>query len=255
MGGQDSGGSGLGGQDVTPAQASPDTDAARALGRIPLFGDLSEATLARLGAAGRRRSWTAGATLFQRGDTGDHMLAILSGRVRLSLGTAGGKELVLRHLEAPEVLGELAVLDGQPRSADAVALEPVTALVIGRDQFTAIANAQPDLGLALARHLCAMLRNTNFQMESIALYDLQMRVIRFFLFSLHQVYGEQLPDQGVLRMSFNQSDLSSVLGASRPKINQALQALIAEGAIRRDGERITCTVKRLRGLLEEGEAF
>ena len=233
------------------AEAGP----ADMLGRMPLFAGLSGETLAALGAAGRRRTWAAGSTIFQRGDEGDHMLAILAGRIRLSLGTAQGKELVLRHLDAPDVLGELAVIDGQPRSADAVALEATTALVLGRDQFLAVANARPDLGLALARHLCAMLRNTNFQMESIALYDLQMRVIRFFLFSLRQVYGDRLPEEGVLQMSFNQSDLSAVLGASRPKINQALQTLIAAEAIRRDGERITCVTRRLRAMAEDDDGL
>ncbi len=82
-------------------------------------------------------------------------------------------------------------------------------------------------------------------MESIALYDLSMRLVRFVLISLRQVQGERLPDQAELKMDLSQSDLSAVLGASRPKVNQALQALIAEGALRRDGRRLICSVPRL----------
>lgn len=235
---------------MTGANRVSETATPEALGRFGLFAVLAPATLAALAAAGHCRSWPTEAVIFQRGDDGDHLLAILTGRLRLSLGTAQGRELMLRHLGPGDVVGELALLDGQPRSADAVAIAPTTAIVLRRDRFLAIAGAHPDLGLALARHLCAMLRNTNFQMESIALYDLQMRVIRFLLFSLHQVHGARLPDEAVLRMNLSQSDLSAVLGASRPKINQTLQALIATGAIRRDGDRITCMVRQLRQLAD-----
>ncbi len=229
-------------------------DIAEQLAACPIFAALEPATLAALAATGQRRTWTAGKVVFQRGDAGDHMLAIISGRLRLSLGSSQGKELVLRHLEAGDVVGELAVIDGQPRSADAAALEDTTAIVLRRNRFLEVAAAHPDLGMAVARYLCSMLRNTNFQMESIALYDLQMRLIRFFLFSLRQAHGDKLPDRVVLHMSFNQTDLSAVLGASRPKINQALQALIAEGAIQREGDRFVCQVRRLREMGEMDEA-
>lgn len=233
--------------------ASTIPDMAEQLAVCAIFASVQPATLAALAGTAQRRTWASGKVIFQRGDAGDHMLAITAGRVRLSLGTAQGKELMLRHLEAGDILGELAVLDGQPRSADAVALDDTTAIVLRRTRFLEVAATHPDLGMSVARYLCSMLRNTNFQMESIALYDLQMRLIRFFLFSLRQAHGDKLPDRVVLHMSFNQTDLSAVLGASRPKINQALQALIAEGAIQRDGERFVCQVRRLREMAEMDE--
>lgn len=215
-----------------------------------LFSALSAATLSALAASGRRHRWAAGALVFQRGDDGNHMLAILEGRVRLSLTTAQGRELMLRQIGAWEVLGELAVLDGEPRSADAVAEEPTSAIVLPRRRFLEIAEERPDLGLALARYLSAIVRSTNLQMESIALYDLRMRLIRYFLFSLRQAHGDRFPAEPVPVVSLNQSDLSAVLGASRPKVNQALQGLIAEGALNRDGARLTCNLRRLLELDE-----
>lgn len=226
---------------------------AESLGHFDLFGSLSSATLAALASAAHRRTWGAGQLIFQRGDTGDHMLAITAGRVRLSLATAQGRELMLRQLGPGEVLGELAIIDGEPRSADAVAVEPTSAIVLLRRPVLEVAEMRPDLGLALARHLCAMVRSTNLQMESIALYDLRMRLIRFLLFSLAQVYGPHPPDEAALATRLNQSDLSAVLGASRPKVNQALQSLIAEGALRREGGGLTCVVPRLRILAEQNE--
>lgn len=229
-------------------------EAADLLSRFAIFAGLEPRSLQALAATGHRQSWATGAMIFQRGDEGDYMMAVLSGRIRISLGTASGKELVLRHLEAGDVLGELALIDGQPRSADAVAVAPTTAIVLRRDRFQQVAMTDPALGMSLARYLGSLLRSTNFQMESIALYDLQMRVVRFLLYVIGRTYGENPPREAELRLTFNQAELSSLLGASRPKINQVLQALTSSGAIRRDGDRINCLVNQLQKLADSAEA-
>jgi len=92
---------------------------------FPLFEALDDAALRDLGPIARPAGWKAGETIFQRGDTGDWLLAIDDGRVRLSLLTQGGKELTLRHAGPGDTLGEMAVFDHEPRSADAVAVGPV----------------------------------------------------------------------------------------------------------------------------------
>lgn len=225
-------------------------DLSDTLARFEVFSELSPGTLSALAASGRRHSWPAGGLIFQRGDEGDHMLAITEGRVRISLATAQGRELMLRQLGPWEVMGELAIIDGETRSADATAVEPTSAIILPRARFLEIAQVRPDLGLAVARHLSRLVRSTNQQMESIALYDLRMRLVRFFLFSLRQVYGDNAPAEAVLHLNLSQSDLSAALGASRPKLNQALQSLISDGAVRRDGTDVTCVVLRLRELAD-----
>jgi CRP/FNR family transcriptional regulator, cyclic AMP receptor protein len=219
------------------------------LGGFKIFAALDAESLSALAAAGGRKTWGSGSTLFQRGDEGDFLLAIVAGRVRLSLGTPAGRELVLRHVGPGEIIGELALIDGEPRSADAIAVESVTALVVPRARFLAAAEAHPALAMAVARYLASLLRNTNYQMESIALYDLRLRLIRFILFTVAQVHGDLPGPSPILRLGLNQSDLSSVLGASRPKVNMALQALIAEGALTRQGEGLVCNLSLLQGLL------
>jgi CRP/FNR family transcriptional regulator, cyclic AMP receptor protein len=221
-----------------------------ALADFGLFATLGPDTLDRLGRVARRGSWAAGSYLFHRDDDGDHMIALTAGRVRLSLGSAQGRELVLRHATAGDIIGELALLDGEPRSADARVLEDAVGIVLPRNGFQSVAEERPELGLALARHLSGLLRNTNYQMESIAIYDLQMRVVRFFLLSLRQVYGEDLPATAKLQTGLNQSDLSAILGASRPKVNRALQDLITEGALRRDGADWICVIPKLAEIAE-----
>lgn len=222
-----------------------------ALSDFPIFAAMKPEGIAALSAAVSRRSWPAGATIFQRGDAGDHLLAIRRGRVRLSLSSPQGREVVLRAVGPGEVLGEMALIDGLARSADAHALQDTDCLLLSRTGFHAAVQRHPDVALTLAQYLCSLLRSTNYQLESIAIYDLQARLARFFLFLLEQKHGPDIPAFPELWHGLNQSDLSAILGASRPKVNQALQALTTLGAIRRDGAALVCDVPLLRHLAQE----
>jgi CRP-like cAMP-binding protein len=229
-------------------------DILKSLGRAAVFSGVDEPTLAALAASATRRAWDGGTVLFQRGDAGDFLLALTSGRVRLSVSSPSGKELVLRHMGPGEVLGEFSLIDGQPRSADATVVEPSAGILLHRDKFLQVAASFPQLGMALARHLCQQLRSTNYQMESIALYDLKSRVARFLLFALREQHGAEVPDRAILRMVLNQSELASVLGASRPKINQVLQSMLTDAVLVRDGATLICDVPKLEAAAEVPDA-
>lgn len=222
----------------------------RTLGSISFFSDLDAESLGQIAAVSRSGVWPEGTFLFHRDDEGDHMVALTAGRVRLSIGTPHGRELVICHLSPGDVVGELAVIDGRPRSADAFAIERSAGIVIDRSDFLRIARERADVPLAVARHLSELLRNTNYQMESIALYDLRLRVIRFFLFSIRQTHGDILPERALIPSGLNQAELSAVLGASRPKVNRVLQDLVAEGALTREGTQTYCNAQHLRRLAE-----
>jgi CRP/FNR family cyclic AMP-dependent transcriptional regulator len=228
-------------------------DLERALARASVFAGLDEATIAALAASATRRAWDSGTVLFQRGDAGDYLLALTSGQVRLSVSTSGGKELLLRHMGPGEVIGEFSLIDGEPRSADATVVQPSSGIVLHRDRFLRIAETHPQLGLAMARHLCRQLRSTNYQMESIALYDLRSRVARFLLFALRDEPEAQGSGRVRLRMAVNQSELALLLGASRPKVNQVLQSMLAEGVLERDGETLICNIRHLQEAVEVPE--
>ena len=238
-----------------PKTMAVQRDILMSLGRAAVFSGVDDATLAALGASAVRRAWESGTVLFQRGDAGEYLLALTSGRVRLSVSAANGKELVLRHMGPGEVLGEFSLIDGQPRSADATVVEPSSGIILPREKFLQVAGSYPQLGMALARHLCQQLRSTNYQMESIALYDLKSRVARFLLFALREQHGTAMPDRAVLRHVLNQAELASVLGASRPKINQVLQTMLNEGVLTREGAAVLiCDVPRLQEAAEVPDA-
>jgi CRP/FNR family transcriptional regulator, cyclic AMP receptor protein len=218
-----------------------------AIAKAELFAGVAPPIIAALAATATRRAWPAGTVLFQRGDAGDYLLALVSGRVRLSVSTAGGKELVLRHMGPGDVIGEFALIDGQPRSADATVVAPSSGVILKRDRFLQVAEQHPHLGIALAQHLCQQLRSTNYQMESIALYDLRSRVARFLLFALR---CERDSGRARLRLALNQGEMALLVGASRPKVNQVLQAMLAEGILERDGEALLCDLARLEEAAE-----
>lgn len=217
-----------------------------------LLRDLQRDHAERLQAVMRPQGWDAGQLVFQRGDPGSFMAFIVSGKVQLSLLSPGGKEILLRHVGPGGVLGEIAVIDGGDRSADARAAVATEAMILTRKAFLSVADEMPGLYGAIARYLCAALRATNYQMESIALYDLRARLARFFLMTC----GPQGPSVRPLRveMAYTQGELSALLGASRPKLNAALHLLQSDGAITRDGSGYLCDRARLEALAEPDDA-
>ena len=217
---------------------------------FPIFEAFDAAAIAALAAVAAPRKWPAGTVLFQRGDAGDYMIALASGRVKLSLITLAGKELALRHAEAGSILGDMALLDEQPRSADAAAIVATEGYVIARRDFDKLLAAHNAVAPAVIRYLCRRLRETTEQMESIALYDLDARLARFFLAALKQIHGEELPDEARLLLQLSQGEIAAVLGASRPKVNRAIMALEETGAITREGGAIACDIALLLDLAE-----
>lgn len=213
----------------------------------PMFASLPPEAVAAITAAAQPRHWRSGETVFQRGDQGDWLLAIETGRVRISLTTAAGRELVIRQAMAGEMLGELSLFDAEPRSADATAAEATTGHILSRADFRAIAALHPALNEAALAHLSAMLRDTTGLLESIALYQLRARVARFFLFALTQLNGEDIPEGAAIQLSVSQGELASMLGASRPKVNRVLQDFRDESILADEGSGVwRCNVTSLR---------
>lgn len=211
-----------------------------------IFAPLPAEALDAVAAAAQPRRWSAGELIFQRGDSGDWLVAIAAGRVKISLLSAAGRELVLRQAEAGEMLGEMALFDERPRSADATAATLVEGHVLTRRAFRSLAARHPALNEAALAHLCAMLRDTTGQLESIALYQLRARVARFFLFALTQLNGTDIPEGARIAPRLSQGELAALLGASRPKVNRVLQEFRDEGILAEAGGVFTCNLAALR---------
>jgi len=192
------------------------------LRNVALFRNFEDAALARVAAATTERRFFAGATIFLRGDDADlAMLMVKSGKVRLSVTTAEGREMTVRHACPGDAFGEISLLDDGPRSADATALTACVLLVVSRARFQKMLEGDANFAIALLRGLCARLRSTE-QFEAIALMPLEQRLARTFL----QLAIATTSDSRHVNIKFELSDgeLANLVAASRPKVNQILVA-------------------------------
>jgi CRP-like cAMP-binding protein len=164
--------------------------------------------------------------------------------VRLATSTDEGRELSFRHATTAKILGEIAALDGGPRSAEATAINPVVAYSLERRVLRELLAREPAIAGRFIDFLCRRVRDTSDQLEAIALHPLHVRLARFLLVALGEpqaVPGKRVP----LEIGFSQGELALLLGATRPKVNEAFGALEETGAIGRTIDRVFCDPQKL----------
>jgi CRP-like cAMP-binding protein len=215
------------------------------LGTHDLFRRFAADDLAALGEIAVPKSWASGATIFQRGDEGDGMIVVTDGRVRLSLLAHNGREISLKHAGPGEILGEIALLDGGPRSADATAMTRTHGSFVPRAGFQRLIDRRPGLLRAINMYLCQRLRDTNELVESLALLPIEAHLARFMLKQLALSAIEDEAEAGV-SLAMPQSELAALIGASRPKLNRVLVAWEKSGLIVRSGQQVRCKIGALR---------
>lgn len=218
------------------------------IARLDLFARASAEDLDAVAALAVERRYGDGETVFSRGDPGEGMLVVLQGRVRLSIVSSEGRELILRQAEVGDVIGEIAVLDGGKRTADAVAVGPLVAGFIGMPAFSRLLDERPALARPILTVLCARLRDTTDQLEAIALYPLEARLARFLLWQAKRHGRVRADGAHVVPITISQSAIASFVGASRPKINRLLAAFEEAGAIQRRGALVQCDLPALTRL-------
>jgi CRP/FNR family transcriptional regulator, cyclic AMP receptor protein len=216
-----------------------------------LFKSLGPDELAACAAGFRRVQFAKGEMLFGRGDPGTHLYVISEGQVRLAINSKG-RELSFEIAGAGALFGEIAVLDGSTRSAGATALTRTTAYILDRHDFHRLRSDHPVISEAVIAFLCRRLRDVSDKLETVALYPLDMRVARFLLAALGNRQappGRRVP----LELNFSQSELALLLGASRPKINEALGILENAGAIGRTSDRLFCDRAKLMQIAQKND--
>ena len=216
------------------------------LGNTQLFGSLDEADRRSVADEMREVSFSQNQVIFGRGDSGREIYLVVSGRVRLSVLTAEGRELSFAHAEPGDIFGEIAMLDGGPRSADATAVNKVEALSLSKPAFKRLMDTDPVVGEAAIHFLCSRVREADQQLEAIALYPIEGRLARFFLAAVRQVEPDAEEGRYTIELPMSQSELGLLIGASRPKVNTALSLLESSGALQRDQGKVTCDIAELQ---------
>lgn len=213
-------------------------DPAALLRRVPLFAGVSDATLTGLTGRLRRRTYRRGTVIFHKDQPGEGLHIIESGRVRFFLPAEAGEELTIDVAGPGEVFGELALLDGQPRSASAEALDETVTHVLGREEFQATLAASPELAAALIGLLSTRIRHVTDYAESLAFLDVHARVARALL-ELAGRYGVRGDGQAItIDLALTQTDLATMVGATRERVNRALAAFREQGLVELRGRQI-----------------
>jgi CRP/FNR family transcriptional regulator/CRP/FNR family cyclic AMP-dependent transcriptional regulator len=208
------------------------------LRQVPLFAELSAEELDGLAAALRRRRYPRGAVIFLAGDPNAQLYLIEAGRVRIGLTSPEGKEVVLTVLGPGDLFGDLALLDGQPRSASVVALEPVETAVLRRADFLDLLRRSPSAVDGLLARLAGMIRRLTDEVADLMFVD-QQGLLAKKLLELAEAHGRPDDRQVEIEVPLSQDELAQMIGATRPRVNQLLGIFEAEGAITRRRRRVT----------------
>jgi CRP/FNR family transcriptional regulator, cyclic AMP receptor protein len=196
----------------------------------PIFQAMRPEELEGILRLASERSVGRGTTIFQKGDEGSSMMAVLRGRVRVSSVSADGKEVTLNVISPGEIFGEIALLDGKPRSADATAIENTQLLIVDRRNFLPFLKQNDDLPLRLLSVLCDRLRRTSVALEELALFDLPARMARL-LIKLGDDYGRPGPRGLRIDLKLSQRDISTLVASSRESVNKQFKLWRDEGVI------------------------
>lgn len=196
----------------------------------------------------REVAFDAGQAIFARGDPGRDIYFVMTGRVRLSVLTPEGRELSFAHAEAGQIFGEIAVLDGGMRTADATAVTKVQSLALSKVALMRLIETRPKVGEGVIKFLCNRVREADQQLEGIALYPIEVRLARFFLTAARQKGDVKAGMKVAIELPISQSELALLIGASRPKVNAALAMLEDGGAVTRSEGRFTCDVDELEAI-------
>ena len=196
-------------------------DLVAALRAVPLFAEVKPQDLAALAGRLRRRTFRRGEVILHRGDPAGAMHLVRSGLIKITLPSEEGDETVLALLGPGACFGEVAALDGGPRSATVTAVEPTETLALPREDLLAFVRTNPDFAAQLIITLAARLRRADEWLEDAYFQDLDTRLARRLL-DLAQEHGRETPQGIEIAVPLTQSDLAGMLGATRVSVNRLL---------------------------------
>lgn len=210
------------------------------LRRNYMFRGLPERALATIASLATRKVHQKGAIIFSQGDSGDALYGVASGRVRISASGAGGREVFLNIMEPGDTFGEIAVMDGLPRTAGATALDRTTLIVVKRVDFLALLEREPRVAIHLLKLLCERLRWTSELVEESAFLSGTARLAKRLLI-LASLHGRPALGTEAMELRISQAELAHFLGISRQIVNQHLGEWAKAGWVELGRGRIVIT--------------
>ncbi|MEB3238040.1 MAG: Crp/Fnr family transcriptional regulator [Candidatus Sericytochromatia bacterium] len=225
-------------------------DLAGFLKESPLFTDLDAEELQAIVGIARKRELAKNAIVFYESDPGTSCSVLLSGKVKIVVNsTHDGREHILGFLGPRDVFGEMSLIDGEPRSATAVAVEASEILILPREEFLSLLNRQPGIAPKLLLVLCRRLRQTDRHVESLAFLSAPGRVARLLLEMARESVLSRDEDGG-FETRMTRQEMANRTGTSRETLTRVLMDYQDRGLIRIDRQRfVVRDEERLRALV------
>ena len=206
--------------------------------QVSIFADLPEEDIRALTSVAKRRTFRAGEVIFHRDDPGQVLYMIKEGKVKICIISPDGQEISLAVLGKGEYFGEFALLDGLPRSTDAVTLEKVECYTLQRSDFHNAILKNPKIAILVLEALTKRLRNTDQMVEDLIFLDVYGRVAKKLL-ELADAHGVKVEDGVRIDVRLTQQELASMVGASRESVNKVMGYFTDKDFISTDKHRIT----------------
>jgi CRP/FNR family transcriptional regulator, cyclic AMP receptor protein len=208
-------------------------------GSSEIFKELSLSDRERLKALFRPRSFSQNEIIFQKGDPGFGLYLIRGGRVKIYVLDRRGVELVFTFLSRGDLLGELSILDGKPRSTAAVAVKNTDTLYLDRRDFIELLKGSPQACLDIINLLCQRLRRVSTQLEELSFLGVAGRIAGLLLKMTVEGSREGEFPGTALTCSISQEELAKVIGASREMVNKVLNSFLDLGLISISRKKLT----------------
>ncbi|WP_275185591.1 Crp/Fnr family transcriptional regulator [Bradyrhizobium sp. CSA112] len=219
------------------------------LRKHPYFADLEAEAFEQLCRYAKHSTLKRGATIFSKGDPGVSLFAVISGTVKISISSPDGRSAILNLIGAGEIFGEIALLDGSVRSADATANSNCELFTIDRREFIPFVRSQPGLAMKFIELLCARIRWTSDQVEQIILQNLPGRLASALL-RLSEKHKSAPQGRTI---AITQQEISEMVGMTRESINKQLRAWAARDWVRLEhGAIVVLNAEMLREMAEAG---
>jgi CRP/FNR family transcriptional regulator, cyclic AMP receptor protein len=219
------------------------------LRKHPIYSELEPEALEQLCRYAKHTSLKRGATICSKGDPGNSLFAVVSGTVKISISSAEGRTAILNLIGPGESFGEIAVLAGEGRTADATANTNCEILVIDRRDFLPFVRSQPALAMKFIELLCGRLRRTSEQVEQLILQDLPGRLASALL----GLTEKRTFDSESWTVAITQQEISEMVGMTRESINKQLRAWAGRNWVRLEhGAIVVLDANSLRALAEAG---
>jgi CRP/FNR family cyclic AMP-dependent transcriptional regulator len=206
---------------------------------VPYFSEIPEGDLERLVAAAVKKTYPKNSVIINEGDEAGSLFIILSGRVQAFLSNESGRTVTLSTQESGSFFGELSLLDGEPRSASVMTLEPTVCILIPRRAFQLWLQEHPDAALSIIRSLTRRIRLLTESVRGLALSDVYGRLVK----SLHGMAAAD-GETWVIDPKPSHQDLANVVGCSREMVSRIMKDLARGGYIATEGK----TLRLLRKL-------